>query len=114
MAGMTAAAFAQPQPVAEPMPLRDPLGRLPSGEVQDLADPPGQREDHVQAVHHVRLAAGLVTVCRARIAPAGTASTSVTSSRPAAMSAASTRARRPSCSDRTGWNSGDQSRPAAG
>ena len=57
--GVAAAALAQPQPVAELVPLRDALRGLPPGEVQDLAGPAGQREDHLQAVHHIRLAAGI-------------------------------------------------------
>ena len=57
--GVPAAALAQPQPVAEPVPLRDALGGRPPGEVQDLTHLPGERENHLQAVHHVRLAAGV-------------------------------------------------------
>ena len=57
VAGMTAAAFAQPQPVADLVALRDALGGLPPGEVEDLPDPPRQGEDHFQAVDEVGLAA---------------------------------------------------------
>ena len=57
VAGVAAAAFAQPQPVADPVPLRDALGGLPPGEVEDLPDPARQREDHLQAVDDVGLAA---------------------------------------------------------
>ena len=56
---MTAAAFAQPQPVGEPMALRDAFGGRPPGEVEHLAHPAGQREDEFQAVHQVRQAAGV-------------------------------------------------------
>ena len=48
--GVAAAAFAQPQSVAEPMALRDALRRLPAGEVEDLADPRGHGEDYFEAV----------------------------------------------------------------
>ena len=112
--GVTAAAFAQPQPVGEPMALRDTFGRRPPGEVEHLAHPAGQREDEFQAVHQVRQAAGVGQVCRPRIAPPGTASISVTSRSPATVSAASTRARCWSCSIPAGRKRGDQSRPAAG
>ena len=57
VAGMTATALAQPQPVADLVALRDALGGLPPGEVEDLPDPPRQRKDHLQAVDDVRLAA---------------------------------------------------------
>jgi hypothetical protein len=59
MAGMTATAFAQPQSIPDPMALRDPFRSLPSGEIQHLPDPAGQREDHLQAVHDVGLAAAV-------------------------------------------------------
>ena len=59
VAGVTAAPLAQPQAVPQLMALRDPLGRRPAGEVEHLAGPAGQREDHVQVVDHVRLAAGV-------------------------------------------------------
>ena len=59
MPGRAPAALAQPQPITQPVPLRDPLGGLPPGEVQHLTRPPGQREDDLQAVHHIRLAAGV-------------------------------------------------------
>ena len=57
VAGVAAAALAQPQPVADPVALRYALGGLPPGEVEHLPDPPRQREDHLQAVHDVGLAA---------------------------------------------------------
>ncbi len=59
MPGVPPAALTQPQPVTQPVALRDPLGGLPPGEVQHLAHPPGQREDDLQAIHHIRLAAGV-------------------------------------------------------
>ena len=50
---MTAAAFAQPQSVADPMALRNPFRGLPPGEVEDFPDPPWQRKHHFQAVDDV-------------------------------------------------------------
>jgi hypothetical protein len=59
MPGVTAAALAKQESVADLMALRRALGRLASGEVQHLADPRWQREDDFQAVDDVGQAAGV-------------------------------------------------------
>ena len=75
---------------------------LPPGEVQNLAHPPGQREDYLQTIHHIRLVAG---VGHRVPDPDGAARDGLGVGHQAQASAvlsASTRARRSPCSGSSG------------